>query len=182
MAKVGRPSSYDEKYHCKKAFDLCLLGATDKMMADFFEVSEQTLNTWKKEHPEFLESLKKGKEEADAEIAKSLYHRAKGYSHPDLYITQHQGEIIKEKITKHYPPDPTAMIFWLKNRHPEQWRDKRDIELTGEDGGPVKYEIKLPEGFPAKEGAPVIGIPAPVVAKAAGDYDAEGDETPSEEK
>jgi hypothetical protein len=61
-------------------FKLCLLGLKDDEIAASFDISPATLNNWKIRHPEFMESLKKGKEQADAEIANSLYHRAKGYS------------------------------------------------------------------------------------------------------
>jgi hypothetical protein len=33
-------------------------------------------------------------------------------------------------MVKHYPPDPTSMIFWLKNRQPQKWRDKHDLDIT----------------------------------------------------
>jgi hypothetical protein len=35
---------------------------------------------------------------------------------------------IKE-VTKEVAPDATSMIFWLKNRRPERWRDKQSIDL-----------------------------------------------------
>lgn len=126
-AKDGRPSKYKPEFS-KQAYKLCLLGATDKGLANFFEVTESTLNLWKQQHPEFSESLKAGKEEADAVVASSLFHRATGYSHPDVDIKIFKGKIIKTPLTKHYPPDSTAAIFWLKNRNPKQWRDKQEIE------------------------------------------------------
>lgn len=126
-AKEGRPTKYKPEY-CQQAYKLCLLGATDKGLANFFEVTESTLNLWKKEYPEFSESLKEGKEEADAVVASSLFHRATGYSHPDVDIKIFKGKIIKTQLVKHYPPDSTAAIFWLKNRNPSKWRDKQEIE------------------------------------------------------
>lgn len=107
---------------------MCLLGATDKDLAKFFEVEESTLNNWKKDHPEFLESIKEGKDQADAIVAQSLFHRATGYSHKDVDIRMYKGKIVTTPLTKHYPPDSTAAIFWLKNRQPEKWRDKQEIK------------------------------------------------------
>lgn len=133
MAEKGRPTSYKKEY-AKEAYKLALLGATDKQMADFFEVSEVTLNAWKKEQPDFLKSLKDGKENADYEIAKSLYHRAKGYSHPDVDIKMFNGEIIETPLIKHYPPDTTACIFWLKNRQAKAWRDRVLDEYSNDLG------------------------------------------------
>ena len=88
---AGQPTKYDSKY-AEQAYKLCLLGHTDKELADFFEVDESTINNWKNAHPEFFESIKAGKEVADAEIAVSLYHRAKGYSHPEDKIFNDNGE------------------------------------------------------------------------------------------
>jgi len=87
-----------------------------------------TWNLWKQEFPEFSGSLEAGKEEADSVVAQSLFHRATGYSHPDVDIKLFKGKIITTKLTKHYPPDSTAAIFWLKNRQPKQWRDKQEVE------------------------------------------------------
>ncbi|KJS85074.1 MAG: terminase [Peptococcaceae bacterium BICA1-8] len=125
----GRNPSYKKEYN-DLAYKFCLLGATDKDLADFFEVSEQTINNWKKEHKEFYLSLKKGKIEADSVIAQKLFHRAKGYEHPDVHISNYQGEITTTAITKHYAPDTTAAIFWLKNRQPQYWRDKQEIDAN----------------------------------------------------
>ena len=135
----GRPSEF-RKGFIERAYQYALLGATDRQMAEFFGVTEQTLNNWKRRHPRFFESIKKGKFEADAVIAQSLYHRAKGYEHPDVQINVSQGQVIKTALVKYYPPDTTAGIFWLKNRQPELWRDKASLEHTGKDGGPVVIE------------------------------------------
>ncbi len=134
---MGRPSKFDEE-KCRQAEKLCLLGATDKQLADFFEVSEQTLNTWKTQHPEFLEALKSGKEMADATVGQRLFQRATGYSHPDVHASNYQGQVTLTPITKHYAPDTVACIFWLKNRRPDLWRDR--VEHTGKDGGPIQTQ------------------------------------------
>lgn len=126
---VGRPTKFKEEF-VEQAFKLCLLGATTKELADFFEVSIDTICEWMHVHPEFSEALNGGRERADAQIAKSLYRKALGYSHPETVIHNHNGQIIKTEIIKHYPPDTTACIFWLKNRQPKKWRDK--IEVSNE--------------------------------------------------
>jgi hypothetical protein len=130
---AGRPSKYKPEY-AEQAYKLCLLGATDKQLADFFSTSEQTVNSWKENYPEFLESLKRGKEIADATVAEKLYHRAIGYEHEEIVTASFQGRITDTmEITKHYAPDPTAAIFWLKNRQPKQWRDKHEVESKNEN-------------------------------------------------
>ncbi|MES1763769.1 hypothetical protein ACKWMU_12765, partial [Escherichia coli] len=56
---MARPTKYQEAY-AEQARKLCLLGYTDAELADFFEVSESTINKWKLDYPEFSESIKKG--------------------------------------------------------------------------------------------------------------------------
>lgn len=142
--KVGRPTSFKEEY-AELAYKYCLLGATDKDLAQFFEVTETTINNWKNDYPEFFESIKKGKSEADAIIASSLYNRAKG-----AIINQQQAFKIKTvtyndkgqkteiesieivNLQQEQPPDTTASIFWLKNRKPDRWRDKIETQHSGD--------------------------------------------------
>jgi len=125
--KVGRPTKFKEEY-IEQGYKLALLGHKDEEMASFFEVDVSTVQNWKHDYPEFLDSIKRGKEESDFDVAKSLYHRAIGYSHEDVHISNFQGEITITPVTKHYPPDPTSAIFWLKNRQRKNWRDKQEIE------------------------------------------------------
>lgn len=126
---MARPTSYKEEY-AEQAFKLCLLGAKDTELGDFFGVSEQTINSWKQKFPEFLEALKTGKASADANVAHSLYRRALGYSHPEDDIKVVSGVVVATPTVKHYPPDTTACIFWLKNRDKENWRDRHEIDAT----------------------------------------------------
>jgi len=128
---AGRPTDYKEEYN-ELAHKLCLLGCTDKRLAELLETSEPTLNKWKRDFPEFLKSIKEGRDIADAEIAHATYHRAKGYSHPEDKIFNDGGEPMIVPTTKHYPPDTQAARLWLMNRHPDKWRDKQETEHTGE--------------------------------------------------
>lgn len=125
---AGRPSKYDEKY-CDQAYKLTLLGATDSELAEFFEVNEDTVHEWKKRHPKFSESIKEGKAKADAEVANKLFHRALGYEVEEVAEVMYKGK--KETLIskRQVPPDVTSMIFWLKNRRPDAWRDKQEIDM-----------------------------------------------------
>ena len=137
---AGRPSKYMPEF-AEQAKKLCALGATDKEIADFFEVSESSLNRWKVANPEFREALKTGKEEADERVERSLYHRAIGYKHDAVKMFQAGGGVIQQEYVEHFPPDTTAAIFWLKNRRPDKWRDVKATELTGRDGGAVQSSM-----------------------------------------
>jgi hypothetical protein len=136
---VGRPTAYREEY-AAQAFKICLLGATDAELADFFEVSEATVNNWKNDHPEFLESIKQGKDEADSNVANSLYRRALGYEHDAVKIVADAktGAHVAVPYVEHYPPDTAAAIFWLKNRQKAKWRDKHDIAVS-RDFNPAEF-------------------------------------------
>lgn len=140
--KGGRPTDFKEEY-IEQGRKLCLLGATDKELADFFGTCEATINNWKINHPKFLESIKSGKELADANVAESLYNRAIGYSHDEDKIFNDQGQALVVPTVKHYPPDPTAIIFWLKNRQPDKFRDKREVELDAN----VREIVVTPPSF-----------------------------------
>lgn len=126
----GRPTKYKEEYD-KQAEKICLLGATDEFLANYFEVAVSTLNKWKLDHPSFSASIKRGKEEADLKVAEALFNRAVGYSHPEQKVFNNQGEIVTHDTVKHYAPDPTSAIFWLKNRNPAMWREKTEQHHTG---------------------------------------------------
>jgi len=124
----GRPTKYKPDY-ARQAFRHCLLGATDKDLAILFETTEKTINTWKQEQPKFLQSLKDGKDDADAKVAQAMYKRAVGYEHPeDRVFCNKDGEVTTVATTKHYPPDHGSCMSWLKNRQPGRFRDKQEVD------------------------------------------------------
>lgn len=127
---MARPSKYKPEF-VQQAEKLCKLGATDMEVADFFEVEVRTLYRWKTEHDAFCQALKSGKAESDERVERSLFSRAIGYEHEEVDIRVIDHAIVQTPIRKYYPPDTTAAIFWLKNRRPADWRDKQDVEHTG---------------------------------------------------
>lgn len=141
--KAGRPTEYKPEY-AAQVQKLCQLGATDEEVANFFEVSARTIYRWAARHDEFCQALKAGKEIPDERVARSLYHKAVGYTFDSEKVFQFQGEIVRAPIKEHVPPDTTAMIFWLKNRRKDEWRDRIDHELSGKDGGAIKIEDASP--------------------------------------
>jgi hypothetical protein len=165
----GRPSLFLPEY-VEQAYNFAILGATDAELAEHFGVAESTLYEWKLAHPEFSESIKKGKRPADATIAGALFNRASGaewveeqaiklkrveYCDGKRVLEDERIELVE--VVRRAPPDTTAAIFWLKNRRPEQWRDKQEVQHTGDpfiggvnviiDGTPVASTAKpLPPG------------------------------------
>ncbi len=82
-------------------------GLTDEQIAENMGVSRSTLNEWKKKYPDISDTLKRGKEVVDIEVENALYRAA-------------------------LDGNTTAIIFWLKNRQPQKWRDKQQVEMSGE--------------------------------------------------
>ena len=89
--------------------------------------------------PSIRAALKRGKAPVDYEVENALYKRATGYTVKlkkpiKVKITKRvtgKGEVTEERIEyadeeQYIPPDTTAQIFWLKNRRPDKWRDKRE--------------------------------------------------------
>ncbi len=132
----GRPTKYSPKVKVQARI-LAEKGFTDEEMAEVFDVSKQTINNWKKQFPGFFDSIKEGKDIADQKVVMSLYERACGYSHPEVHFSEHKGTVTKTPHIKHYAPDPTSCIFWLKNRQPDQWRDKTETEVKIKHPAPM---------------------------------------------
>ncbi len=156
----GRPTDFKPEFN-KQVEQLCYLGATDAQLGEFFNVTETTINNWKKAHVEFFESIKRAKAEADTEVVKSLYKRAVGFEFTEFHqeglaVKDEKGNVIPGKIQtksvkqikKHVAPDTAAAFIWLKNRRPLEWKDKKDIDVT--TGG---QKIGNPSWFdePAKD-------------------------------
>lgn len=106
-------------------------GLTDEQIANNMGVRRETIYAWKKEYPNFSNALKKGKEVVDIEVENALLKRALGYEYIEEKVKKEYGDITETTTTtKHVSPDVTAQIFWLKNRKPEQWRDKPSTESS----------------------------------------------------
>lgn len=114
-------------------------GLTDEQIASNMGIAIRTLYEYKERYPQIMQSLKRGKEVVDIQVENALLKRALGYSYKEVTREKifnpetGQYELMPTKeVTKEVVPDTTAQIFWLKNRRPEQWRDKRDVSVEGE--------------------------------------------------
>ncbi|CAM4010994.1 helix-turn-helix domain-containing protein [Staphylococcus schweitzeri] len=102
-------------------------GLTDEQIARNLGVSKHTLIKWKKNIPDFLDAIKKGKEVSDYELENALHKRAVGYYYEEETVTN-KGDVVKIKKYEH--ANPTSLIFALKNRLPHKYRDKVEQEIT----------------------------------------------------
>jgi len=129
-------------------------GLVDVQIAEKLGISEASFYKYRNEHREFMEALKDGKEVVDFEVECALLKRARGYKFEEVtkeilpilneygqYTYDEHGNIKKalqvvKSVLKEVQPDTTAQIFWLKNRKPKLWRDRRQLDLgtaPGED-------------------------------------------------
>ena len=107
-------------------------GLTDKQIAENIGVAYSTFRDWIKRFPALSAPLKKGKEVVDRQVENALLKRALGYEYVETTkeLTD-LGLTVTKQVTKQVAPDTTAQIFWLKNRKPKEWRDKKETEVTG---------------------------------------------------
>lgn len=155
----GRPSKYES--HVKPKLLLIEAwardGLVDDQIANNLGIGVATLYEYKNKYPEFAEALKNGKDDVDVIVENSLLKRAVGFEYEEvtrepLYnpvtgepILGDDGEpkiVVTKVIRKMVNPDTTAQIFWLKNRRPKQWRDKQDIEHSGELKQTMSHDLK----------------------------------------
>ena len=100
-------------------------GLTQQQIADNLGISIDTLIENKKKYSEFNNALKKGKEVIDFEVENALLKRALGYEYEE---ETYENGILTKKVKKHVAPDTTAQIFWLKNRKPNNWKDRVETD------------------------------------------------------
>lgn len=110
-------------------------GLTDEQIAKNIGIRRETLIEWKKRFPNIANTLKKNKEVVDREVENALLKSAEGYYvEEEIWerrFVRSKGDydlVLTKKTKRHIPPSQVAQIFWLKNRKPEEWREKREYE------------------------------------------------------
>ena len=140
-APFGRPTLYREEL-ATRAHNYALLGASDAKIVEFLGITRPTFQLWKKVHPEFATALKEGKVDADAHVARSIYHNARGYSHQAVKIYLNDGAPVYVPYVQHYPPSQAAAAYWLSHRQPDLWREIKAVEMSGPGGGPIDIRVQ----------------------------------------
>lgn len=120
-------------------------GLTDEMIAHNIGITTTTLYDWKKKYPQFAEAIKRGKEVVDIMVENALLKSAMGYKYDEVvkervfdYETETSIVVEVKRTTKEVAPNSTSLIFWLKNRQPEKWRDKKNIDAAVEVKNPFE--------------------------------------------
>lgn len=137
----GRDSEYDPSMN-DQARKLALLGLNNEELAEFFGVHVSTFYRWQADNSAFREAVNEGKTIADANVADSFYKRATG-EHVEiekLRTNKVTGESEVIKIKTYIPGEAPAALNWLKNRQPNKWREKQEVQLSGQVGVVHKIE------------------------------------------
>jgi hypothetical protein len=125
MATPGQPTHYKPEYN-ELAHNYCLLGATNEVLAEFFDVAPRTVDNWIATHPDFADAVRRGRAVADGVVVRALFERAKGFSHKVTRTTLYRGKEHTITNTVSYPPDTPACRFWLINRQRHYWQAKAE--------------------------------------------------------
>lgn len=142
--KGGRPSLYQQVWNNHEGLlrisGWAKDGLSNEQIAENMGIHVSTLYEWQTKYSEFAEALKINKEIVDRHVENALYKRAIGYEYEELtYETNAEGtERLTKRVKKQVAPDTTAQIFWLQNRKPRDWRDRRNG--SEDSGGSGKIE------------------------------------------
>lgn len=111
-------------------------------------VSIQTLKAWRDKYPEIEEAIREGKEIVDYRVENALLKVALGYTTTDVKTIisppdkNGNRSIRVEKTEKEVPPNPTAIMCWLNNRKPDQWKRNRDnVYQTKDEDSKITVNI-----------------------------------------
>lgn len=160
--KTGRPTKYNAQFHPGWAEALASKGLTNPEIAEKLGIAESTFGLWMKDKPEFSDAVKRGRDDPDDRVEKSLFEMATGYSYETekaLVVSDGKdtgAHVEKVVVRETIPPNPTSMIFWLKNRRPGRWMEKTinanlNINKDADDLTPEEekaYRENLTSAFP----------------------------------
>lgn len=114
----------------------CREGADLKGLARRLGCGLTTINSIVRSSEKFRDLIREDRETADLSVVSALYKRALGYEYEETVSKVSVGKdgaampTVVEKRKRHVPPDTLAALAWLRNRRPEEWRDKKEVVLT----------------------------------------------------
>ena len=129
-------------------------GATQQEVVEKLGVALSTLKLWKGKYPSLMTALQAPQGDIDDQVEAALYRRCMGYDYEEVTRWQtigRNGELIwlEKRATKHLPPDPSCVQFWLRNRRPQEWNKPvvQEVQESGDTG-----VVMLPEVAPEERG------------------------------
>lgn len=127
-SKMGRPSNFNDSV-AGAIIALFKDGKTESQVSEILGIHINTLKNWKKLNPDFMAAAKEAKNMADELVEAALFTRAIGYAHKDVKIMSYEGVSFEHEYIKQVEPDPNAAQFWLRNRQPDKWREKSQLDI-----------------------------------------------------
>lgn len=121
---MARPKWEPTTQDLKTAQQLAARGLTLEQIARSLGIVPATLYKKKKLHKEFVEALQRGRATGIAQVANALFQNAMGFVH--------------EGTGQYIPPDTRAQVAFLSRRDPENWSERRRVEMAGAGGGPIQ--------------------------------------------
>jgi transposase-like protein len=145
---AGQPTKYNADHMPQFARFMCQRGAVMSEVADAFNVSTRTLFNWLNLHPELHDAVQVGVDTFNSRVERALAERAIGF-----WVTikeevrDEQGKVIQPEQRQYYPPDTRAIIFFLKNRMRDKYRNVQDHNVNARafkspDDAIVKLKLK----------------------------------------
>jgi hypothetical protein len=146
-SRAGAPTKYDPVPCCRVALHAAMAGFSDAKIAQILGVAKSRITAWKKDHREFRNSLEKGRSGSIMAVAKALFSRACGYKHRaiKIFYDSKMGTPVEVPYTERYPPDTPAIIYYLKNRAGDEWKDKTEQDINQPEIPPLEIRILSPE-------------------------------------
>jgi hypothetical protein len=128
--RTGRPSLWRPEF-TSHARELALLGLSDEGIARAINAPLSVFNKWLATKPSLRIALNDGRELANGRVASALFKRATGYETKAEKVFQYQGQVVRAETLEHHPPDTQAASFWLRNRAPDHWKERREVDVAG---------------------------------------------------
>jgi len=134
--KTGRPPKFSPEEFgpavLEKLPEPLKICKSDAKIAEILGVDPTTFSFWKRNNPQFFVTYNMEMYKLNHEVEMAMYKNATGYSHPEIRTATFNGQITDTvEVTKHYPPNERAGIFWLTNRDPERWKREQDMMPQG---------------------------------------------------
>lgn len=136
-------------------------GLSQGQIAHNLGIGRSTLEKYKKQNIEIMNSLKKGQRRSNQEVENALFKKATGYEVEEVqaykvketYYDDKNNKCTKEKIEtvtvkRSYPPDLAAIKFWLMNRNRKEWSENPNKDsIDREELNLKKKEFKAKENM-----------------------------------
>lgn len=128
-------------------------GKTLAEIASHFGITRGTIYAWSKKNPEIQSALSEGKRVADDRVEQSLYESCFGRTEKEVTIEKDaEGNVVKSVVrTRYYPPNITAIQYWLSNRRNDTWKARQQLEFAPDSKLPVMFVEDIPNPFAKKD-------------------------------